>query len=80
MLTIRPAELDDAAADPGARHGWQAGYRGLVPERYCDAMDRRPGRAQRWRDTARRPRASARTLVAVADGTVVGFVSSGRTG
>jgi len=75
MVEIRA--LTDADIDAAAVvhvRGWQRGYAGIVPAGFLDAMD--PAALAQWRRTRPR-RAGERSLVAVHDGTVVGFAHYG---
>jgi hypothetical protein len=39
MVHVRPARPDDAAAVAGVHvRSWQAGYRGLLPDAYLEAL------------------------------------------
>jgi len=74
--TVRPARLGDAD-DVAALHvrAWQAGYRGLLPDDYLAGL--RPAeRAARYTFDTRDP-AGPMTLVAVRDGAIVGFATTG---
>ena len=75
MLVVRPmAEGDiDAVAVVQVRT-WQAAYAGIVPAEVLDALDPAVNAANRRQ---RRIPGGARTLVAEADGVIVGFVSVG---
>jgi len=76
-VEIRRAAEPDAAGIAAVHVAtWQSAYRGLLPDEHLDALD--PVRyTAGWRRllTAARPRAA--TLVAVVDGSVVGFVDVG---
>jgi len=75
-MLLRPAEPSDAV--PVARihcRAWQAGYRGLLPDAYLDGL-RAEDRAARYtfgHPDPDRPQ----TIVAVEDGAVVGFATTG---
>lgn len=83
--TVRPARTDDAEpiADAHVR-GWQAAYRGLVPDAILDgfSVERRAGY---WRDTiaaqgpagATAETTAARTWVVEEAGAVCGFAATG---
>ncbi|GFZ96970.1 GNAT family N-acetyltransferase [Dyella caseinilytica] len=74
-MLVRPARPEDAldVANVHVR-SWQAGYRGLLPDVYLDAL-RAEDRAQRYDFATQDPRKPA-TLVAVTDGTVRGFATT----
>jgi ribosomal protein S18 acetylase RimI-like enzyme len=75
-LTVRPATPDDALAVATVHvRAWQAGYRGLVPDEYLDAL-RPEDRASRYTLGASEP-SKPHTLVAVRDGVVCGFATTG---
>lgn len=73
-LLIRSAELADALPVACVHvRSWQAGYRGLLPDSYLDAL--KPGeRAVRYSFGDSDPSKPA-TLVAVVDGTIIGFAT-----
>jgi ribosomal protein S18 acetylase RimI-like enzyme len=75
MLVVRAmTEADiDAVATVQVR-GWQAGYAGIVPDAVLAALDPAVNAAHR---RARPVVAGTHTLVAVADGEVIGFTSFG---
>ncbi|HTZ07709.1 MAG TPA: GNAT family N-acetyltransferase [Acidimicrobiales bacterium] len=76
MVVLRPARPDDALAVAGVHvRSWQAGYRGLLPDHVLDAL-RPEERARHYRFAHPDPAAPA-TVVAVEDGTVVGFATTG---
>lgn len=74
-MLIRPARPDDVM-DVARVHvrAWQTGYRGLLPDVYLDAL-RPEDRAQRYDFATQDPRKPA-TLVAIADGTLLGFATT----
>jgi GNAT superfamily N-acetyltransferase len=76
-VEIRDATVDDADAVALVHvHGWQWGYRGLLPDAYLDGLsaDRR---AEQWRSWLLEP-GGTRTRVAHAeDGGCVGFAVAG---
>jgi ribosomal protein S18 acetylase RimI-like enzyme len=55
---------------------WQHAYRGIVPQAYLDQLSV-ADREKRWVDTF--DRGDSETLVADADGHVVGFISYGKS-
>jgi ribosomal protein S18 acetylase RimI-like enzyme len=77
---VRLAAPEDAGAIADAHvRGWQAAYRGLVPDAILDGF-LVEARVARWRDTlaARDAEHPNRTwVVADADGSVVGFTETG---
>jgi GNAT superfamily N-acetyltransferase len=74
-VEIRLARGDDADAIESVRiRGWQTAYRHVFP---ADDLDALPVDATRWRSRLESPPAGWTTLVAVADGRVVGFASVG---
>jgi GNAT superfamily N-acetyltransferase len=74
-MLIRPARPEDAldVANVHVR-SWQAGYRGLLPDAYLDAL-RAEDRAQRY-DFATQDPTKPATLVAIGDGAVRGFATT----
>ncbi len=76
MLIVRPARPEDAAEVAGVHvRSWKAAYRGLLPDKYLD--DLRPeDRLGRYTFGATDP-ATPSTVVAVADGTIRGFATTG---
>lgn len=77
--TIRPAVPADASGISRVRvRAWRAGYAGLVPRAYLDALDEHDeewlGRLRTRLDDP----AAGRTLLAVHDEEVLGFLSYGR--
>jgi ribosomal protein S18 acetylase RimI-like enzyme len=76
VLSLRPAEPEDA--DDVARvhvRSWQAAYRGLLPDEYLDGL-RPEDRAAQYTFGATDVRTPA-TVVAVEDGDICGFVTTG---
>lgn len=55
---------------------WQLAYAGLIPQAVLDTLDI-VARAARWRTTLENPKAQGRTWVALEDGDIIGFSSSG---
>jgi GNAT superfamily N-acetyltransferase len=78
MVELREARPDDAAA-VAAVHvaSWQAAYRGLLPDNYLDGLDP-ADRMARYTFGATDPEAPS-TIVAVDDGTIIGFATTGRS-
>ncbi len=79
MLTIRPAEPDDAPAIAKVHvETWQAAYRGIIPQEYLDMLTVQ-NRTMGWVRLLTRERVNLLTLVSEDnDGRVVGFASGGR--
>ena len=76
LATVRPAEIDDAAAIARIHVAtWRTAYRGLLPDDFLASLDE-AGYAERWRRTL--ADRSGRVYVAEAGGAVVGFASGGR--
>ena len=76
MLHLRPARPDDAADVAGVHvHSWQAGYRGLLPDDYLDAL-RPEDRMGRYAFGSTDPNEPS-TVVATEDGVVCGFATTG---
>jgi GNAT superfamily N-acetyltransferase len=74
--TIRRSTPDDIGAVARVRvEGWRSGYRGIMPDAVLDDL-RADELAERWRRTWI-DADDAGTLVAEADGEVIGFVSVG---
>ncbi|MEV0152287.1 GNAT family N-acetyltransferase [Micromonospora sp. NPDC050686] len=78
MLTIRCEEPDDAEAVARVHiHGWQAGYAGIMPDEVLRRLNP-VAWAQRRRDLGTAdPEHPFSTLLAEADGAVVGFATFG---
>ena len=75
-MPIRDATIDDADAVALVHvHGWQWGYRGLLPDEYLDGLSAEQ-RAEQWRSWLLEP-GRTRTRLAEVDGTCVGFSVSG---
>ena len=76
MVTVRDAWPDDTAEVAGVHvRSWQVGYRGLLPDEYLDSL-RPHERAARYDLGATGPGLPS-TIVAVADGSVRGFATTG---
>jgi GNAT superfamily N-acetyltransferase len=74
-MRIRLAEPEDAIAVARVHvRSWQAAYRTLVPDEYLDQL-RPEDRAQRY-DFATRDPLKPRTIVAVAEGLILGFATT----
>ena len=78
MLTIRPAELDDAAAIASVHvNAWQAAYKGIIPQHYLDAMTVQ-NRHDGWLQVLERDTSIAFTLISEDhDQHIVGYASAG---
>ncbi|MGH3322023.1 MAG: hypothetical protein ACRDN9_17980 [Streptosporangiaceae bacterium] len=77
MVMVRDAAVEDADA-VGRVHvrGWQAGYRGLMPDAYLDGL--RTGEcAETWRRRLGAPRERRVVLVAECERSVVGLADGG---
>ena len=75
-MRTRDATVDDADAVALVHvHGWQWGYRGLLPDAYLDGLSAER-RAEQWRSWLLEP-GSTRTRLAEEDGACVGFGVSG---
>jgi ribosomal protein S18 acetylase RimI-like enzyme len=74
---VRDATIDDADALGLVHvHGWQWGYRGLLPGAYLDALSAKR-RAEQWRSWLLEP-GRTRTWLAEMDGPAcAGFIASG---
>lgn len=76
-MRVRDATPDDARAVAEVHvRTWQAAYRGLVPDDYLDRLSVER-RETGWRDTLSAELPEVFTLVAEADGRVVGFAGGG---
>jgi GNAT superfamily N-acetyltransferase len=76
VLLVRPAQADDDAEVAGVHiRAWQRGYRGLLPDDYLDGL-RPEDRQGRYTFASPDPGAPS-TLVAVEDGAIRGFVTTG---
>ncbi|HLN41182.1 MAG TPA: GNAT family N-acetyltransferase [Acidimicrobiales bacterium] len=76
MLNVRDARPEDAAGVAGVHvRAWQAGYRGLLPDQYLDGL-RPEDRMARYTFGSGDPSLPS-TIVAVEDGAVRGFATSG---
>jgi GNAT superfamily N-acetyltransferase len=78
MLTIRPAEVDDAAAIARVHvETWRSAYTGIIPQAYLDSMTVH-NRTFVWVRLLERSGSAAVTLVSEDhDQRVVGFVAAG---
>lgn len=75
MLLLRPAQSADAAEVAGVHvRSWQAAYRGLLPNEDLDGLDP-ADRAAVYTFGLTDP-AAPQTIVAVADGVIVGFATT----
>jgi len=75
-VRIRDATVDDADAVALVHvHGWQWGYRDLLPSEYLDGLSAER-RAEQWRSWLLEP-GGTRTRLAEKDGACVGFAVSG---
>jgi GNAT superfamily N-acetyltransferase len=76
VLTVRAARPEDAAEVAGVHvRSWQVAYRGLLPDAYLDGL-RAEDRARRYRFDRTGPDVPE-TIVAVDDGAVAGFATTG---
>lgn len=76
MLEVRPAQPEDAAAVAGVHvRSWQVGYRGLLADDYLDGL-RPEDRMRHYRFDSTDP-AEPSTIVAVEDGAIRGFATTG---
>ena len=76
MLEVRPAQPEDAGAVAGVHvRSWQVGYRGLLADDYLDAL-RPEDRMRHYRFDSTDPAAPS-TIVAVEDGVMRGFATTG---
>ncbi len=78
VVRVRPVRTDDAEAVATAHVlAWRAGYQGILPEPYLEAIDL-PARIARWRNWLRDDDFRLqRVHVAELDGAVVGFAIHG---
>ena len=77
-MELRPAQPDDALEVAGVHvRSWQAAYRGLMPDAYLDGL-RPEDRATRYTFDVRTT-AAPWTMVAVVEGRICGFATSGPT-
>lgn len=77
VVSMREAVLDDAPAIAEVHvASWRWAYRGQLPDETLDALDVAE-REVRWRDAISDP--ATIVLVALDDGSIVGFVSAGQT-
>jgi GNAT superfamily N-acetyltransferase len=78
MVQVREARPDDALEVAGVHvASWQAAYRGLLPDEYLDGLDP-SDRMARYTFGATDPDAPS-TIVAVDDGVICGFATTGRS-
>ena len=78
MWTLRDARPDDAAAVARVHvRTWQIAYRGLLPDEYLDGQ-RPEARAARYAFGSPNPNLPS-TVVAVDDGVIRGFATTGRS-
>ncbi len=76
-VPIRDATPEDALAVAGVHvRAWQVAYRGLIADEFLDEL-RPEDRASRYEFGAARAGAP-RTIVAVEDGEIIGFATTGR--
>jgi ribosomal protein S18 acetylase RimI-like enzyme len=76
VFSVRTATPEDAAAVANVHvRSWQAGYRGLLPDEYLDGL-RLEDRMTHYNFGATDPSLPT-TMVAVADGVICGFVTTG---
>lgn len=79
MAEVEIRDAVAADADAIARihfEGWTTGYRGLLPDDHLDGLVP-DGAIRRWRGQLAMPTRSTHERVAVLDGEVVGFATSG---
>ena len=75
-MRIRDATVDDADTIALVHvHGWQWGYRGLLPDEYLSGLSAER-RAEQWRSWLLEP-GRTRTRLAEHDGVCVSFAASG---
>ena len=75
VTTIRPTTPQDAEAVERLRiAGWQAAYRGIIPDAYLDSLPLDVPRRRRQLETLPE---EFRNDVAIADGCIVGWISAG---
>lgn len=78
MIDIRTADADDAAGIARVHiNTWQVAYDGLIPADHLDQLDEE-ARTQQWTQILDDP-AGLPVQVAVSSGTVIGFISVGRS-
>ncbi|MFS8159412.1 MAG: N-acetyltransferase family protein [Candidatus Roizmanbacteria bacterium] len=74
-ISVGPAQLKDA---PGIAkvhvETWQSAYKGLMPDDYLASLSIEQ-KTERWKGILSKPEDNADTLVAQADGKIVGFCS-----
>lgn len=74
-LIVRKAELKDAAGIAKVHvETWQSAYKGQMPDLYLESLSVEK-RSASWHDILSKPKGNADTLVAEADGKIVGFCS-----
>lgn len=78
MHVIREARIGDEAAIARVHvAAWRAGYRGMMPDAFLDALSE-DARAKRWQAVMANPKPGRRVVVAVDDGdSIVGFAGVG---
>ena len=78
MLTIRQADVDDAAAIASVHvSAWRSTYTGLIPQHYLDSLTIE-NRTISWVRLLQRSRAGLITMVSEDhDGQIIGFISGG---
>jgi GNAT superfamily N-acetyltransferase len=76
-VRIRDATVDDADAVALVHvHGWQWGYRGLLPSEYLNGLSAER-RAEQWRSWLLEPGRTRTRIAEADDGACVGFAVSG---
>jgi GNAT superfamily N-acetyltransferase len=76
-VRIRDATVDDADAIAVVHvHGWQWGYRGLLPDAYLRGLSA-ARRAEQWRSWLLEPRRTRTRVAQTEDGACAGFSVSG---
>ena len=76
-MRIRDATVDDADAVALVHvHGWQWGYRGLLPDGYLRGLSPQR-RAEQWRSWLLEPGRTRTHIAEADDGTCVGFAGAG---
>lgn len=78
-MKIRPAHVDDAESIANIHvRGWQAAYRGIVPDAHLDSLSIKD-RATSWRAYLQTPSPSPEIWVADAAAQVIGWASLGKS-